>query len=460
MMTATSTLSRNFPTLKYVVVPFAWVVRTRRRRWTAALVLLAMIATPVIWWSMQLLGLPDIGEPFDVQAFRSFRIPDDRNAFVLYREAAKRLKPLDPKFKWSPLNFPQDPSWPKSIADARRWVDENREAMDLYRQGTERPDALDSVAPTDPEWWKMTEALKSFDMLAQFEAGRLEQEGDMAGAWGWYRAALRATYHMSLRGAADRRMYAQLWHRELRFRLTEWAADRRTTSAMIRHALDEVVACGAFTPSETYTIQAEYLQLEDWLNGPFAPGRQVPLQWLSRFFKTYRPSHDQMQAMADAWRFWRREPERSRRAIRLMFANWLAYEALPVDRRPAPDGNVFGTYEFYAFGPEVPYQGRALAPKALVRWLNTTIDAPATLDWWKMARGFFISRSGLETLGSKAQAGHRELVILLATELYRRDHGTNPPSEQALVGPYLESLPDPFDGGSKVTTPNDGKPVQ
>ena len=61
---------------------------------TAAAVLLAMMIAPPLWWSIQLMGLPDIGEPFDVAAFRAIRIPDDRNAFVLYRQAAALLKPL------------------------------------------------------------------------------------------------------------------------------------------------------------------------------------------------------------------------------------------------------------------------------------------------------------------------------------------------------------------------------
>ena len=94
-MSRTSTLSRNFPTLRYVVAPFVWAFRTRRGRWTTASVLLAMIATPVLWWSIQLVGLPDIGDPFDVSAFRSFRVPDDRNAYVLYEQAARLLKPLE-----------------------------------------------------------------------------------------------------------------------------------------------------------------------------------------------------------------------------------------------------------------------------------------------------------------------------------------------------------------------------
>ena len=35
----------------------------------------------------------------------------------------------------------------------------------------------------------------------------------------------------------------------------------------------------------------------------------------------------------------------------------------------------------------------------------------------------------------------RDLPILLAEELYRRDHGSDPPTPEALVGPYLERLP-------------------
>ena len=53
-----------------------------------------MIAIPPLWWATQLLGLPDIGEPFDVKAFQAFTIPDDRNAFVLYRQAMAVLKPI------------------------------------------------------------------------------------------------------------------------------------------------------------------------------------------------------------------------------------------------------------------------------------------------------------------------------------------------------------------------------
>jgi hypothetical protein len=37
---------------------------------------------------------------------------------------------------------------------------------------------------------------------------------------------------------------------------------------------------------------------------------------------------------------------------------------------------------------------------------------------------------------------YRELVVMLAEEIYRRERGSPPPSEDALVGTYLKGLPD------------------
>ena len=138
-MATTSSVSRSFPTLRYLAAPFRWFVRSRRRVWTAAALLLAMIVALPVWWSIQLVGLPDIGEPFDVAAFRSLAIPDDRNAYVLYRQAADRLKPVNLAMPASLVNSMT--LWSKTDPEFRRWVEENREAMELYRRGTERPDA-------------------------------------------------------------------------------------------------------------------------------------------------------------------------------------------------------------------------------------------------------------------------------------------------------------------------------
>ena len=55
---------------------------------------LAVAATALaIWWLNSLNGLPDIGDPFDVAAFRTFRLPDDQNAFTFFRRAWKAVEP-------------------------------------------------------------------------------------------------------------------------------------------------------------------------------------------------------------------------------------------------------------------------------------------------------------------------------------------------------------------------------
>jgi hypothetical protein len=434
-MASTSSARRSFPTLRYLAAPFRWFFRSRRRVWTAAAVLLAMIAAPPLWWSLQLVGLPDIGDPFDVKAFRSFTIPDDRNAFLLYGQAADRLKLLDTSNTSPDEKIDPNAPWSQAHAAIRHWAEENRKAMALYRRGTERPDVLGLSGRSggDPETHKVRSALYLFHKLVLLEASRLEEQGDMAGAWGWYRAALRSSYHLGFRGTIPARIMSQHLHTALRRRSSSWAADPRTTPALIRHALDDVLACGVFTPSESCTLKAEYLDLDRILNNRSNPGQELIVAKLRASVNSpaYQLDPERARAIAGAWRVWRREPERSLRVLRLAIANWLAYYDLPPERRPAPDANVSGPHDFYALGPESPAKARALSPAELDRWLNTTADAQELLRRWD-----------LRAFRMRERANHRALVVLLASELYRRDRGTDPPSDEALVGPYLKELPD------------------
>jgi hypothetical protein len=106
-------------------------------------------------------------------------------------------------------------------------------------------------------------------------------------------------------------------------------------------------------------------------------------------------------------------------------------------------------FEFYPVGPEVPVDARRLSPRSLASWLDSTIDANFLFGSW-----------GWAGVRMTERANHRALLILLAEELYRRDHGTDPPSPEALVGPYLKSLPDPVDDGSDQANPRAGKAVE
>src|SRR5947208_233179 len=64
----------------------------RRRLGMLLLVVVALVASALIWRATCLIGLPDIGDPFDVAEFRAYHVPEDEDAFVVYREAGARLK--------------------------------------------------------------------------------------------------------------------------------------------------------------------------------------------------------------------------------------------------------------------------------------------------------------------------------------------------------------------------------
>jgi hypothetical protein len=158
-----------------------------------------------------------------------------------------------------------------------------------------------------------------------------------------------------------------------------------------------------------------------------------------------------------------REPERSRRVLRLLFAQYLARletRELPprkpavwarlsylISTNPVTKGTIKAP--LYPVSPEAPAGARALPPQAVAGWLVATLNARLWIaeggrsDTWPWPP----DRAGDRRFGGDRKA-HRELVIMLASEIYHRERGSLPSSDQALVGTYLKSLPD--DGSPEV----------
>lgn len=445
MTTTSSTLRRSFPTFRRAAAPIRWAVRTRRRRWTTAAVLLAIAAAPVLWWSLQLAGLPDIGDRIVPEPPPPARVPPDRDAAALYLRAEARYTSTGPPLRFT---LEETAAWSKAPEGLRRLVEENGEAMALYREAADRPE----ISPPHDRTYHVG---GMFHWLAFLEASRREEAGDMVGAWTWYRALLRSIHHGSAYASYSGRIIAQDRHDRLLRRLEAWAADPRTTLAMLRQALDDAIACRSMRPpSDSYTLIAEFFE-------PNAPwGRVTDAKWKEIFgIPDDYVIPDQMQSIYDLWRLWHREPERSRRVVRLVLANRHAYRSLPPDRRPPPDLKVTGRYDFYAFGPESPPESRALSPEALDRWLDSSPEARQFLAWRREQMDFLLG-GGLESMRDRERASQRALEVLLAGQLYRRDHGAAPPAPEALVGPYLKSLPDAVDDGGDQAMPAGGDPLQ
>src|SRR5262249_34366577 len=125
---------------------------------------LTIFATALsVWWRNSLNGLPDIGDPFDVAAFRALRVPDDQNTFTFLRRAEEKLTP-------SPSDLA--PSWSQADPKLREWVKANRQAIELIQQGADQPDAANPDGDSVVNGQRLA-------LLVLLEAGRREETGDM-----------------------------------------------------------------------------------------------------------------------------------------------------------------------------------------------------------------------------------------------------------------------------------------
>ena len=439
---ATTTRPRNSPApLRWLAAPLLWLERARGRKRTAlaALYLLLVAAAGVLLWrGSRLAGVPDVGDPFDARPLRALRVPDDRNAFVLYRRAAARLQ-RDSVIERRIFNGPY--AYPAGDARAVAFLAANAAALDLWRRGTERPDAL--CVPLDELTFdtRMTEIQGHRDLvrLALVEASRLRGAGDLAGAWGWYRAILRGSRHVGNHAVIIGRLVGIAEYATARGPIGTWMADPRVDAALLRRALDDVRAINAMTMPDSEPVRIEYLSVAHalghlgWLmesvlrDPPWSAGVVDHKVWYYHLPAYWRA----------AW-FLQHEPERSRRIARLAFANWLAHCGEPPGRRPLMIGTKAAPWLVY----DAPGPG-GMPARELVRLIESS---PLCKDF-------------LPSLGAFGQALDRDraqragLVMTLAGRLYELERGKPPGSPDDLIGTYLDRLPEGY------IRPADGEPA-
>jgi hypothetical protein len=409
-----------------------------RHRKALAVVLLALfLATPCVWWATQLWGLPDIGDPFDVAAFEAEHVPDDRNAFRWYRDAATMAEVLWTRFQNSNTSdeFINEPdNWQQATPAWRDLLAQSGEALKLWRIGSEKPDARYDH-PDGLSMWTLlpiTTQLRILSHLAVLEGSRLEAEGDMVGAWGWYRATLRSSRHSGKHGFQVERLVGAAMHDHASQALSRWASDPRVDAVMLRLALDEVIAIDTMTVPRSETLKVHYLVFVHSLPDPnfledllMFREQGDPADWcqdlpISKEVK--KPIQAARVIGAD-------DRERSLRLARLLTANWLAEVDKPPARRSKLARN---DPPIYDPDPAGPPSSRVLTPEKLSKWLDSSL----------LASRHFRALSKYDSAIDRERGRQARLVLHLAGELYRREHGEPPPSPRNLVGPYLKALPE------------------
>jgi hypothetical protein len=178
-------------------------------------------------------------------------------------------------------------------------------------------------------------------------------------------------------------------------------------------------------------------ELRDTLNDIPLPGG--PDGWLEKAVTMARAKNQVQRA-----RLWAsNDVERSRRALRLLYANWLAQVDKPAGKR-APIAIVKPNVIFAA-DPTAPPAARAIAPEDLKAAIDHTLladcffrpssSSKSSQDAWSE---WYWQPNGLLAREPRRRA---VLIVKLAAELYRREQGKPPANVGALLGGYLKELP-------------------
>ena len=377
-----------------IAMPGAGRSRIARGRLILLAIAVGLIALLSVWmWKVRSLeGLPDVGDPFDVAAaLRPIEIPDEENAYVAYSEA-KRLLARPPntvrQFAWVHV------TWSAAGTDVRAYLEANRPALEAWRAGTERPEALyhqpgkmalDTILP-------VVQDLRMLGRLADLEGTRLEEKGAMAEAWNWYKSILRSSRHVGRHGVVIERLVgAAIFETSCR-RISHWAADPRVDAALLRRALADSLAADALTPPLSDSIKLEYLiclrdleELRVTVNEMPMPGGQNG--WLERLAVSTGTKPPLQRARV----LFSNDVERSRRVLRLLFANWLPQlDKIASERAPIA---IEKPTVIYAHDPTALRQTPAIAPRSSRRPSTKRCSLGICFARWKSFRSPLCGRA-------------------------------------------------------------------
>ncbi len=288
-----------------LTAPLVWVERAKGRRRLALLALYGLILAVLAMFgyrASRLAGYPDIGDPFDPAPIRAIDVPPDRNAWSLWREAEKRLKRSDEIDRILVRG-----RGPMASPPLLAYLDQNAEALDLWRQGTDRPDAMPARPGTEENIAPYQRGSSHHRMasLALLQGDRLLAGGDPSGAWTWYRAALRGSRLVG-RHASSFEAYSGVETFAIAAeRATKWAANPLVGPELIRKALGDVRSLDALGPSPVECLQIDYLAEQKEWSRPGLMSEYLGSQAADEDWPSHLPGYLRLLA------FLQNEPERA-----------------------------------------------------------------------------------------------------------------------------------------------------
>jgi len=387
--------------------------------------LILLITAPFVYRTYRLSQLPDIDHPFDLEAFMKFEVPDEENAYVDYRQAAKRIVTFKGNWDDDVLDRMYYDSWSQATPAFQNWLKDNQPALAIWKKGTTKPNA--QYIPYREmslmsDILEISSELRDLARLVNFQTMKLHHEKKYAEIHDWNRALFRFSRHVGQNGSFTERTtgYSFLWMAE--DSIQKWMTYPEVDVTMLKKALSEIETDYDMTSSISRTMKAEYVICEQSLRIIESPNEFESGNTLENFgFKWFY--------------YFMGEPELSRRILKHCYTNWYTQIEKP---RYLQTERISGDTSLFQL--DVKRKKETLLPPDTI---NSAISS-------SQLGGAFVSSNLLwEYFFLKEQTRYHCLRIAIVAEIYKREHGSYPEKLEALKEPLGEIPFDPFYSSSR-----------
>jgi hypothetical protein len=419
----------------------------RLKKWAIRGLVLTGAVAFVAYLALGLRSAPDVGEPFDVEAFASFTLPDAQNAITYYRRAAASYVNEDTVFAsspalkhedfWNSLEATEKNDWDHAIPAVRSWVALNRPAFGEWKRGADCGDSLE-VCLADPSkvsWlWTDWSKLHGCARVQVLDGIRLTAERHAAEAWEHFQVLLRAGRHLTMHASIIGTTFGLAISDSAVQAAVNWSSEPSVKSAELKRAIRDVLKIDEMGAPASDTLKIEYLGLRH-------------IAETGEVFGTTDA----------AWMRSTGYPAQVGLVARLVVANLLTQ----VDRPRYLRTNVHpGDLHLFELDPAAAPDPKLRPPDEIEAAAITNINVVSRVMGWISSKrateiGVFDPNrmtSGLSNVclwHDVDQTRRAGLLLALALQLHYREHHEFPASLEDLVKDgYLNSIPaDPFGKG-------------
>ncbi len=413
----------------------------RRPRWRRIRAVLVGLAVTLVLGisairTVRMWGLPYAPEPFDVEAFQAEVVAESENAYPFYVQA-QALMGAQPATFW-PKEIRVEPDWPDLPPESKTWLEQNLPALEVWRKGTERPLLQEPLPDRLLDGPRTTPSVMFMSSLAKLQASRLQSEGKPGLAWRWHKARLRFLLQNGRRRGILSHWASSFGFNQFLSQAQTWADHPAITVEQLRHAIADLEAIAPLYPKRSDSLKAEYVAYAEMIDDQVGLLTLQQPPALGGVAVTLIPPETFAPAILRAELFLEAEPERSRRVLRLAFANWIAQ----ADKAPAQRAKVHST-EPLVFEPELG-ETPPISPASLAAQMTS---APLMKFYRSMnpaQRGYLPGPDEWPTLLDADRRAVANLIITYASRIHEIETGKWPDSPEALIGKVLPRLPNDY----------------